>query len=69
MIDIGVIGYGYWGPNIARNLDALESAHLIAIADTSAYGPTLSSQKPHLRMANISSSKSPLPAMWPKQTS
>jgi predicted dehydrogenase len=36
MIDIGVIGYGYWGPNIVRNLETLESARLIAIADTSA---------------------------------
>jgi predicted dehydrogenase len=36
MINIGVIGYGYWGPNIVRNLDGLESARLVAIADTSA---------------------------------
>jgi predicted dehydrogenase len=36
MIDIGVIGYGYWGPNIVRNLDSLENARLVGIADTSA---------------------------------
>lgn len=35
MIDIGVIGYGYWGPNIVRNLDSLENARLVGIADTS----------------------------------
>jgi predicted dehydrogenase len=35
MVNIGVIGYGYWGPNIVRNLDSLESARLIAIADLS----------------------------------
>jgi|BarGraIncu00222A_1022003.scaffolds.fasta_scaffold08556_3 carbonic anhydrase/acetyltransferase-like protein (isoleucine patch superfamily) len=25
-MDFGVIGYGYWGPNIARNLSSLERA-------------------------------------------
>ena len=25
MIRIGVIGYGYWGPNIVRNLQGLDS--------------------------------------------
>ena len=31
----GVIGYGYWGPNIVRNLMNLEGAEVLAIADTS----------------------------------
>lgn len=35
MIRLGVIGYGYWGPNIARNLHALETARLVAICDKS----------------------------------
>jgi predicted dehydrogenase len=35
MIRIGVIGYGYWGPNIVRNLCALDSAQVIAICDRS----------------------------------
>lgn len=35
MINVGVIGYGYWGPNIVRNLDSLESACVAAIADPS----------------------------------
>ena len=30
---VGVIGYGYWGPNVARNLRSLESCHLAAICD------------------------------------
>jgi predicted dehydrogenase len=30
---VGVIGYGYWGPNLARNFYELPSAKLIAIAD------------------------------------
>ena len=33
---IGVIGYGYWGPNIVRNLHALESCDLSMISDRSA---------------------------------
>jgi predicted dehydrogenase len=35
MIRIGVIGYGYWGPNIVRNLRDLDSAHVVAICDRS----------------------------------
>ena len=36
MIRFGVIGYGYWGPNIVRNLHGLDSAKLVAICDQSA---------------------------------
>jgi predicted dehydrogenase len=36
MIRFGVIGYGYWGPNIVRNLRAVESAQVAAICDRSA---------------------------------
>lgn len=32
-IKVGVIGYGYWGPNLARNFFDLPSAELVAIAD------------------------------------
>src|SRR5208282_4858429 len=32
-MDFGVIGYGYWGPNIVRNLVSLEGAQVRAIAD------------------------------------
>jgi predicted dehydrogenase len=35
MINFGVIGYGYWGPNVVRNLDSLEDARVLAISDTS----------------------------------
>jgi predicted dehydrogenase len=31
----GVIGYGYWGPNVVRNLATLEGSQLLAIAETS----------------------------------
>ena len=33
MIRFGVIGYGYWGPNIVRNLQGIEGASLAAICD------------------------------------
>ncbi len=36
MIQIGVIGYGYWGPNIVRNLHNLEASRVVAICDKDA---------------------------------
>ena len=33
MINVGIIGYGYWGPNVARNFNASKRANLIAICD------------------------------------
>lgn len=33
MIKFGVIGYGYWGPNIVRNLRSVEAAQLVTICD------------------------------------
>ncbi|MEJ2007968.1 MAG: Gfo/Idh/MocA family oxidoreductase, partial [Acidobacteriota bacterium] len=33
MVGVGVIGYGYWGPNIVRNLQALEDVRVAAICD------------------------------------
>lgn len=35
MIRFGVIGYGYWGPNIVRNLSSLDSTRVVAICDKS----------------------------------
>src|SRR5262245_21247797 len=35
-IRLGVIGYGYWGPNLARNFSASEHFELVAIAERSA---------------------------------
>ncbi len=31
----GVIGYGYWGPNVVRNLASLEESQVLAIAEMS----------------------------------
>lgn len=33
MINIGVLGYGYWGPNIVRNLAEVADANLVKVAD------------------------------------
>ena len=33
MIRIGIIGYGYWGPVVARNFQATEGCQLVAVCD------------------------------------
>lgn len=33
MIHVGVIGYGYWGPNVVRNLSAQEGFQVVAVCD------------------------------------
>jgi predicted dehydrogenase len=35
MIRVGVIGYGYWGPNVVRNLHGLDSTCVAAVCDKS----------------------------------
>src|SRR3954469_14086114 len=35
VVRMGVIGYGYWGPNIVRNLSALDNCELVAVCDKS----------------------------------
>jgi len=35
-MNFGVIGYGYWGPNIVRNLMSIEGSGVVAIAEMSA---------------------------------
>ena len=32
----GVIGYGYWGPNVVRNLDQLEEVDVMGVCDLNA---------------------------------
>jgi len=34
-VRVGVIGYGYWGPNIVRNFSALDNCDLVAVCDKS----------------------------------
>jgi predicted dehydrogenase len=33
IVKVGMIGYGYWGPNLTRNFYELPSANLVAVAD------------------------------------
>jgi predicted dehydrogenase len=35
MLKIGVIGYGYWGPNIVRNFHGQERSRVVAVCDKS----------------------------------
>jgi predicted dehydrogenase len=35
MIKVGVIGYGYWGPNVVRNFHGLANCQLTAVCDKS----------------------------------
>ncbi len=33
MVKFGVIGYGYWGPNVVRNLERLDESDVVAVCD------------------------------------
>ncbi len=33
MLKIGIIGYGYWGPNLVRNFNSLDAAKILAVCD------------------------------------
>src|SRR5512143_3588471 len=35
MLNIGIIGYGYWGPNIVRNFNSLDGVKVHSICDSS----------------------------------
>jgi len=35
MIKIGVVGYGYWGPNLVRNFSLVDDAQVVAVCDQS----------------------------------
>ena len=32
-VAIGVVGYGYWGPNLVRNFSNIEEAQVVAVSD------------------------------------
>jgi len=35
VVRFGVVGYGYWGPNVVRNLDQFEGSEVVAVCDKS----------------------------------
>jgi len=39
MINFGIVGYGYWGPNVARNFHAAAGIKLTAVCDLSGKAP------------------------------
>jgi predicted dehydrogenase len=55
MVKFGVIGYGYWGPNVVRNLDHLDGSQVVAVCDKS---PTsrkrIQRAHPHVKVASDS---------------
>jgi predicted dehydrogenase len=55
MVKFGVIGYGYWGPNVVRNLDHLEGSQVVAVCDKS---PTsrkrIQKAHPHIKVVTDS---------------
>ena len=36
MIGIGIVGYGYWGPNLVRNFASNQSSRVITVSDLDA---------------------------------
>src|SRR5690349_18601049 len=36
MIGIGVVGYGYWGPNLVRNFVEVPEAKVVSVSDLNA---------------------------------
>lgn len=54
-IRVGVIGYGYWGPNIVRNFGSLEQSQVVAVCDKSSKSLRRAHQAhPHLRLTSDS---------------
>lgn len=35
LLRVGVVGYGYWGPNVVRNFHALDACEVVAVCDKS----------------------------------
>jgi predicted dehydrogenase len=50
LVKFGVVGYGYWGPNIVRNLKQLEKTDVVYVCDKSA-GSRQRVQKAHPQVA------------------
>ena len=55
MVKFGVIGYGYWGPNVVRNLEHLDGSQVVAVCDKS---PTsrkrIQKAHPHIKVVTDS---------------
>ena len=49
MIKVGIIGYGYWGPNIVRNFSSTEGSTVLSICDCD----QMALRRAHLAYQNI----------------
>lgn len=53
MVKFGVIGYGYWGPNVVRNLANLEGCEVLEVCDKSpAAGQRAQKSHPGIRVTD-----------------
>jgi predicted dehydrogenase len=51
VVKFGVIGYGYWGPNVVRNLDQLDGSEVLGVCDKSpAARKRLHKTYPHIKV-------------------
>lgn len=51
MLRVGLLGYGYWGPNLARNFNSNPECKLVRISDTSEKRRKLAAQTyPHVEV-------------------
>lgn len=52
-IRVGVIGYGYWGPNIVRNFNGLEQSRVVSVCDKSSKALRRANQAhPHIHVTS-----------------
>lgn len=52
-VKFGVIGYGYWGPNVVRNLNQLENADVLGVCDKSQHArKRLHKAYPHIKVSS-----------------
>lgn len=51
MIGIGIVGYGYWGPNLVRNFSEAAGSEVLCVCDLSPQRRQLASQRhPHVQV-------------------
>lgn len=52
MLNVGIVGYGYWGPNIVRNFEQIAESKVVAVCDKSpAARQKLQKNHPAIRVA------------------
>ena len=72
MTSVGVVGLGYWGPNLARNFDRLPDAELTWLCDASEealerWGRPSRRRAPPARSTSCSPTTRSTPWWWPRR--